>query len=255
MKDPARNDGRDRERSARVGPHQRREVVPGDGQILPHVTRKQRFGVAASIAAAVFAISILTAWLQYRDDFLYLDPQAMTESVVRHYVQILDDQITHGVPLPDRLEEIDVLQAIRDSEGRLHFLDHYAGHKDFSEWSRDYWDRLFLYEVDGATYRIRSLGRDGIEGGSGHDADIEGGRPLGRESLATLGDFLFDIPSLGILITCGLAAVFTFLASLLLVRSRPPTKLKWAALLVTASGTSVIAVVLSMLHIPIISGH
>lgn len=36
----------------------------------------------------------------------------------------------------------------------------------------DGWGRPYLYESDGGSVRIRTLGRDGLEGGSGADADL-----------------------------------------------------------------------------------
>ncbi|MFI5400125.1 MAG: type II secretion system major pseudopilin GspG [SAR324 cluster bacterium] len=36
----------------------------------------------------------------------------------------------------------------------------------------DGWKRPFLYQSDGQTYVITSLGRDGVEGGTGLDADL-----------------------------------------------------------------------------------
>jgi general secretion pathway protein G len=37
---------------------------------------------------------------------------------------------------------------------------------------KDAWGNDFLYEKNGGSYTIRSLGKDGKEGGSGYDADI-----------------------------------------------------------------------------------
>ena len=37
----------------------------------------------------------------------------------------------------------------------------------------DPWDNEYIYESDGKTYKIKSFGADGIEGGEGFDADIE----------------------------------------------------------------------------------
>ena len=38
--------------------------------------------------------------------------------------------------------------------------------------AKDAWGRPFLYESDGATFVIRSLGRDGKESGTGYDLDL-----------------------------------------------------------------------------------
>lgn len=37
---------------------------------------------------------------------------------------------------------------------------------------KDSWDRDFIYTSDGNKYQIKSLGRDGQEGGEGYDKDI-----------------------------------------------------------------------------------
>jgi general secretion pathway protein G len=37
---------------------------------------------------------------------------------------------------------------------------------------KDSWDRDFTYSSDGNKYQIKSLGRDGAEGGEGYDKDI-----------------------------------------------------------------------------------
>lgn len=37
---------------------------------------------------------------------------------------------------------------------------------------RDPWDNEFIYESDGKTFTIMTLGNDGMEGGEGADADI-----------------------------------------------------------------------------------
>jgi general secretion pathway protein G len=37
---------------------------------------------------------------------------------------------------------------------------------------KDAWGREFLYQSDGKTYLVRSLGKDGKPGGSGVDADL-----------------------------------------------------------------------------------
>lgn len=37
---------------------------------------------------------------------------------------------------------------------------------------KDPWKRDFIYESDGGTFSIRSLGRDKKEGGEGHDTDL-----------------------------------------------------------------------------------
>jgi general secretion pathway protein G len=37
----------------------------------------------------------------------------------------------------------------------------------------DPWDNEYIYESDGKTFKIKSFGADGVEGGEGFDADIE----------------------------------------------------------------------------------
>jgi len=37
---------------------------------------------------------------------------------------------------------------------------------------KDAWNRDFIYSIEGANYTIKSLGKDGREGGDGYDKDI-----------------------------------------------------------------------------------
>ncbi len=37
---------------------------------------------------------------------------------------------------------------------------------------KDRWDHDYVYEVNGGEYHLKSLGKDGREGGSGYDTDI-----------------------------------------------------------------------------------
>lgn len=38
--------------------------------------------------------------------------------------------------------------------------------------AKDPWSRMYIYESDGATFVLRSLGRDGKEGGEGYNKDL-----------------------------------------------------------------------------------
>ena len=41
------------------------------------------------------------------------------------------------------------------------------------DWPADPWDRMYLYEPQDRAARFASLGRDGVPGGQGEDADME----------------------------------------------------------------------------------
>ncbi len=47
-----------------------------------------------------------------------------------------------------------------------------GGYMDGDEVPVDAWEYDFIYESDGRSYTIKSLGNDGAEGGEGEDADI-----------------------------------------------------------------------------------
>lgn len=46
-------------------------------------------------------------------------------------------------------------------------------YKTKNETINDPWNHEFVYELKGAEFSLKTLGRDGAEGGSGYDADID----------------------------------------------------------------------------------
>jgi general secretion pathway protein G len=63
------------------------------------------------------------------------------------------------------------LEALLLASGKSPPCYHQAGFS-FGELPRDAWGNQFLYSSDGLRYSLKSLGRDGKEGGQGEDADI-----------------------------------------------------------------------------------
>lgn len=111
------------------------------------------------------------------------------------------------------------------------------------------WNHPYQYKVDGDKYVLYSLGKDGKPGGEGLDADLYAGD---WPEPPTFSQFMFDLPTRGVMAACILSGVCAGLICLAQRRD-----LSWRSFLIrlgaTAIGTILIAVVISFLHIP--SGH
>ncbi len=93
----------------------------------------------------------------------------------------------------------------------------------------DGWGRPLLYDTDGTSWTLLSYGRDGLPGGTGMDADA---RPydtpqLGHDyyrnpPMPSFRQFLFELPSRGMIYSCYLSGL---LATLLTAYFYRPTKM------------------------------
>jgi hypothetical protein len=188
-------------------------------------------GLAAASTAYLCAYSNMRDHSNYRlDDYVQHELNMLEEAVEKH-------RRTTG-RLPASLTE---LEGVKDRH-RLNGAGQVI----------DMWEHPFQYRVEGETFTLYSLGREGRSGGEGLDADIypsSAGRPI--ES-PTLRQFTFDLPTRGVQLTSLLAGVCAGLVCLRSSRNR--RGVGWLALVVaTALGAVLIAVVLSFLHIP--TGH
>ncbi|MFT3883149.1 MAG: type II secretion system protein GspG [Gemmatales bacterium] len=111
------------------------------------------------------------------------------------------------------------------------------------------WNHPYQYRVEGDKYELYSLGKDGQPGGEGLDADLQA---RNRPEPPTLRQFTLDLPTGGVLAACILSGVCAGLFCLMQKRdlSRRSFYLRLGA---TAIGAILLAVVISVLHIP--SGH
>ena len=116
----------------------------------------------------------------------------------------------------------------------------------------DGWDRPFLYSTDGEGFLVKSYGRDGKPGGIGLDCDLSTTAPRPEVSHPTLAQFLFDLPSEGIIWTCATAGVLVFLVCLVTTKRMDLTGKSTLdtilTLAVTAAAALGASVVMSALH-------
>jgi hypothetical protein len=121
----------------------------------------------------------------------------------------------------------------------------------------DAWRQPLIYTNQGTNVVAISYGRDGKPGGSGLDSDLSSLDPSPKESLITLHQFYFELPTGKIVAACILCAAMASAISLLTVRRIDLTipGLVRTALILLATGFAalVTALTISALHIP--SGH
>ncbi len=103
-------------------------------------------------------------------------------------------------------------------------LDDLDDRAPVEDWRRsikyDGWERPIEYVVEGGSYTLRSLGRDGEPGGVGLDCDLIHLDPTPPESTPTRGQILSD-PGIGWIIQVGLAAgLVACVLTLLLVKPK-----------------------------------
>ncbi len=121
----------------------------------------------------------------------------------------------------------------------------------------DGWGHPFIYFNDGTNYLITSYGRDGKPGGEGLDCDLTNKKPNPTESFPTLSQFIFDMPTSGIIQTCVFCGGLAFSLSFITVRKPKFTGVELITLGMqlgaTVIGALIIATTMAALHIP--SGH
>jgi hypothetical protein len=199
-----------------------------------------RVCLSLGVAAVVFVISFITAWRGVRGMPNWSYPHFST---MRLLVQVRD-----------------AVEAYRAKEGKL--PQSLAQLKDIPEFYInesgeviDDWRYPLQYEVHGETYLVTSYGRDGREGGAGLDADLTSEHP--QWPGPTLSQFLWEMPTKGIINTCILSGVVAAVLTFLAVRVRPAGTQDIAGLamriLVIAVATFVMGAFISVLHIP--TGH
>jgi hypothetical protein len=121
----------------------------------------------------------------------------------------------------------------------------------------DGWNRPFLFSSDGTNCLITSYGRDGKPGGVGLDCDLTSSNWKPRESLPTFQQFLHDLPTRGMIMSCLVCGGIAFLLSLFTFKAEELTDMRLLTLamtlVATVLGATTVAVIISALHIP--SGH
>src|SRR5579883_1536509 len=143
--------------------------------------------VASLVTALVIAAtSYLCAWRTVGDHwYAEMGPQR-----TRWYMRELRKEIEQYRARNGRLPA-----SLADLEGNL------------SEQLPDGWGRPFVYEVDGDTYELYSLGRDGRPGGSGLDSDIRSEVVDSSREHLTLWEFSRHQDIRGVQMSCILAGL------------------------------------------------
>jgi hypothetical protein len=121
----------------------------------------------------------------------------------------------------------------------------------------DGWGKPIHYEVEDGSYRLYSLGRDDLPGGTGEDADLYARHVDAANESFTLWEFTTCSGTKGIQLCCLLAGVLSFPFCLLGVRRGVANRVSPAKVLVAHGVTAVFAflaaIVISVIHLP--SGH
>jgi hypothetical protein len=195
-------------------------------------------------AVIVGLTAYVCAWLSYGDYYYFTYKQSSTRQALRVLSVEIEQYRQKTGRLPAELTEL-------DKKKIAPFVVGQGGPP------RDFWSRPLHYDVNGDSYDLYSLGRDGQPGGSGVDADLHADRVDWWTEGLTFWQFATASGTDGIKFVCILAGIVAFPLCLLGVRKSaleraPATKvlLRYA---VTAIFAVFMAVVISFLHLP--SGH
>jgi general secretion pathway protein G len=191
----------------------------------------------------VTILALLSAWqgLGAHENFQYQQPRTRRllrriDSAIRSYME------KTGKP-PSTLGELEALKGGSypvDPDGAV----------------RDGWNQPFRYSVDGGKYLVVSYGRDGKPGGRGLDCDLTSADPDPPRALPTFSQFLFDLPTGGVVWTSVFSGVVVFLLAFFTIKKdlyagMPHTIV--IKLVVMAIAAVLFASFISVLHIP--TGH
>lgn len=189
-----------------------------------------RFLVALLVGLIIAFTSYLCAYFNQRDAYGLVTGEPVT---IRHVQYAIEKHHENTGHWPGSLAEVEALKDRLNDKGQ--FLDP--------------WKHPYQYRVNGDKYELYSLGKDGQPGGEGLDADLYAGN---QPAPPTFSQFMFDLPTGGVLAACIISGVCAGLICLL--QRRDLNRGSFFLLLVaTVIGAILLAVVISALHIP--SGH
>jgi general secretion pathway protein G len=197
-----------------------------------------RFLDAAAVGAAVAATAYLCAFYLMGSQPNYRGGEIHARFKLGRMEEAIKGHREATGRLPATLAELGVMADpdFIDVEGRV----------------LDPWRHPYQYRVDGDAFTLYSFGPDGLPGGEGIDADVypkSTGRVLQRP---TLRQFTYSLGTEGVQWTCFAAGVCAALACLLPPRNRRAVGFL-SRVIPTAIGAVLIAVVISLLHLP--TGH
>ncbi len=195
-----------------------------------------RFAVAAGVAGAVALIAILVAWAELGQEWHLNALQRRTQDGLERIGRAVETYREKTGSLPAALDDLPDMQQVHPV---------------------DSWRRPFLYSVQGTSYTLTSLGRDGKPGGVGIDCDLTHHDPNPPEAFPTLYQFIREFQSQGIVVTCLVAGFLAGVVTWLLAKPSRWTRENAVALVVglvaTVIGSVIVGALLAHLHIP--TGH
>jgi hypothetical protein len=203
-----------------------------------------RILVAFGIGILIFVVCLLAVWRSWR----FLPEFAFDLGVTRCKMEDIDAAISQYKEktggLPRSLGEL------------IPANPHLFNGKDGN--IIDAWGRPFLYSVEGDTYVMKSLGRDGKPGGVGLDCDLTNTDRFPPGSGVTLGQFYTQPPAPTAVMASTTCGILAFFLSLLTVKPYNLRREGIAGLLLkiglTAVGAVVVSFIISFYYL-MISGH
>jgi hypothetical protein len=205
-----------------------------------------RFLIASCAGFIVSTLAIFVAWQNVRDSMQVRPQQWYTQMLLRE----IDDAITSYQQKSNAVPRS--LEQLRDvgKEDRLRFLFE-------NDAVLDGWHRPFHSTFDGTNFLVTSYGRDGKPGGTGLDCDLTNKDPRPSKSSPTFLRFVCEKDLRGMVGTCVVCGVLTFLLSLLTIKPPDLTRqmrfVLARKLVATVIGAAIVTVIISILHFP--SGH
>ena len=206
-----------------------------------------RIIIASLVGLAIAFVSVYVAWKGLADGLGLNGRQIYTQvdlEVIGRSIRMYHDQTG---ALPTTLQDLNTLHDTRvtaTDDGKV----------------VDGWGRPFDFKTDGTSFSVTSLGRDAKPGGVGLDCDMsitDNSAVATARSFPALSQFIFDMPTAGIIASCLVSGAMAFVLTFMLVQTPPATPKGIAAaglkITLTAIGALIAAAIMAILHIPV--GH
>jgi Type II secretion system (T2SS), protein G len=203
-----------------------------------------RLVIASAVGLTVTVLSFRAAWKSVGAAPIFGTPQFMTTIQITIMSDALTSLQQSNQPLPVSLSGLNSASATIvavDKNGNV----------------VDGWNHPFAYTHNATSFEVTSFGRDGMPGGVGLDCDLSTSQPRPPQAAATLSQFIFDLPTGGLIATCVASGIAAVGLTLFLVRA-PRLTLSSVAMvavkcIATIIGALIAAAIISVAHIP--SGH
>jgi hypothetical protein len=165
----------------------------------------RRIGIAFLVGATLAATAILAAWREFAQSNL-INRQVFVRGDLERMRNVLETYLNDNGTLPPKLPE--------PSEAKWVVF-----RTDGNDSAVDGWGHPLIYEHDGNSFNVITLGRDGKPGGAGLDCDLSTTAPQPPGSFPTLEQFVCEMSTGEIIASCGLGGVFAFVLTLVSLRA------------------------------------